>query len=217
MPDAATSAVYDPEHIAVCVGLDGWHLTRAQLDAFPDPKLAHDRRGAHWTFDGEGYAAFVRALRHPTPAATGPNASPANQTVYAPSFDHAKKDPVFDSIPVYPHHRLVILEGLYTFLKIEPWSAASQLLDERWWVNISEEAAEKRLVVRHVKTGVAKDMEQAIWRSRENDAPSKLGSTLPCTQPIDTCGKDGRFIRENMMEPTRVIESVEDPTYSTNE
>ncbi|PIL30850.1 hypothetical protein GSI_07018 [Ganoderma sinense ZZ0214-1] len=197
--DAATSEANGPEHVAVCVGLDGWHLTRAQLDAFPDPKLAHDRRGAHWTFDGEGYAAFVRALRHPTPTTTGPNASPSNQTVYAPSFDHAKKDPVFDSIPVYPHHRLVILEGLYTFLKTEPWSAASELLDERWWVNISEEAAEKRLVVRHVKTGVVRDMEEAIWRSRENDVPN------------------GRFIRENMMEPTRVIQSVEDPIYSTVE
>ena len=157
------------------VGLDGWHLTRAQLDAFPDPKLAHDRRGAHWTFDGEGYATFVRALRHPIHAICSPDASPTprSQTVYAPSFDHAKKDPVFDSILIYPHHRLVVLEGLYTFLNIEPWSAASELLDERWWVDISEEAAEKRLVARHVKTGVAKDMKEAIWRSRENDAPSK--------------------------------------------
>ncbi|KAI1789180.1 P-loop containing nucleoside triphosphate hydrolase protein [Ganoderma leucocontextum] len=200
--DAVTAAVHNAEPVAVYVGLDGWHLTRAQLDAFPDPKLAHDRRGAHWTFDGEGYVGFVRALRRPihaTPATPGANASPANQTVYAPSFDHAKKDPVFDSIPVYPHHRLVILEGLYTFLKTEPWSAASELLDERWWVDINEETAEKRLVVRHVKTGVAKDMEEAIWRSRENDVPN------------------GRFIRGNTMEPTRVIRSIEDPIYSTDE
>ncbi len=35
------------DDVVVLVGLDGWHLTRAQLDAFPDPKHAHDRRGAH--------------------------------------------------------------------------------------------------------------------------------------------------------------------------
>ena len=29
---------------ATLVGLDGWHLTRAQLDAMSDPKLAHDKR-----------------------------------------------------------------------------------------------------------------------------------------------------------------------------
>ena len=84
------------EPVAVYVGLDGWHLTRAQLDAFPDPKLAHDRRGAHWTFDGDGYVAFVRALRRPLHASTfAPDLEVAarEQRVYAPSFDHAKKDP----------------------------------------------------------------------------------------------------------------------------
>ncbi|RDX43943.1 P-loop containing nucleoside triphosphate hydrolase protein [Lentinus brumalis] len=182
--------------VAVYVGLDGWHLTRAQLDAMPDPKLAHDRRGAHWTFDGEGYVAFIRALRKPVDLSHSTDTSSGSQIVYAPSFSHEKKDPVFDSIAIYPHHRLVIIEGLYTFLNIPPWSAAAELLDERWWVEIGEEEAERRLVARHVKTGVAKDMEEAIWRSRENDAPN------------------GRFIRENMMQPTRVIRSVDDPTYS---
>ena len=74
--------------------------------------------------------------------------------------------------------RLVMIEGLYTFLAIPPWSAASELLDERWWIQIGEEEAERRLVERHVKTGVAKDMEEAVWRSRENDAPSKPMLTL---------------------------------------
>ncbi|KAL7285864.1 hypothetical protein ACG7TL_000975 [Trametes sanguinea] len=156
--------------IAVYVGLDGWHLTRAQLDNFPDPKLAHDRRGAHWTFDGEGYVAFIRALREPI-------AGSDYQVVYAPSFSHEKKDPVFDAIAVYPHHRLVIIEGLYTFLSIPPWSAAAELLDERWYIDIGEEEAERRLVIRHVRTGVAKDMEEAVWRSRENDAPTYASDT----------------------------------------
>lgn len=177
--DTATEGATSHKPIAVCIGLDGWHLTRAQLDAFPDPKLAHDRRGAHWTFDGEGYVAFVRALREPI-SAPGPNPDsgehPEAKVIYAPSFSHEKKDPVFDEIPVYPHHRLVIIEGLYTFLAIPPWSAAAELLDERWYIDIAEDEAERRLVARHVLTGVAKDMEEAVWRSRENDAPSKRTS-----------------------------------------
>ncbi|KAI0651405.1 P-loop containing nucleoside triphosphate hydrolase protein [Trametes meyenii] len=186
--------------IAAYIGLDGWHLTRAQLDTFPDPKLAHDRRGAHWTFDGEGYVKFVRALRRPVINSMDDEESiPKDQIVYAPSFSHEKKDPVFDAIPIYPHHRLLIIEGLYTFLFIPPWSEAAELLDERWYIEIGEGEAERRLVIRHVRTGVAKDMEEAIWRSRENDAPN------------------GRFLRENMMKPTRIIPSVEDPLLSPAE
>ncbi|KAI0666211.1 P-loop containing nucleoside triphosphate hydrolase protein [Trametes maxima] len=174
---AAEKSFSADKPIAAYIGLDGWHLTRAQLDAFPDPKLAHDRRGAHWTFDGEGYVEFIRALRRP-------------------SFSHERKDPVFDAISIYPYHRLLIIEGLYTFLSIPPWSEAAKLLDERWYIEIGEEEAERRLVIRHVRTGVAKDMEEAAWRSRENDAPN------------------GRFLREHMMEPTRIIPSVEDPLLS---
>ncbi|KAI8983327.1 P-loop containing nucleoside triphosphate hydrolase protein [Trametes punicea] len=193
--DAVTTDIQSDKPIAVYVGLDGWHLTRAQLDAFPDPKLAHDRRGAYWTFDGEGYVAFVRSLRKPV-IATSDESTVTGQVVYAPSFSHEKKDPVPDAIPVYPHHRIVIIEGLYTFLAIPPWSAAAELLDERWYIDIGEDEAEKRLVIRHVRTGVAKDMDEALWRSRENDTPN------------------GRFLRENMMKPTRIIPSVDDPNFS---
>ncbi|KAL1750935.1 P-loop containing nucleoside triphosphate hydrolase protein [Schizophyllum commune] len=167
---------------ATLVGLDGWHLTRAQLDAMSDPKLAHDKRGAHWTFDGNSYVAFVRALRQePTGVIT------------APSFDHAVKDPTPHAVAIHPHHRIVIIEGLYTYLSVEPWCEAGRLLDERWLIEISLEEAEKRLVKRHVLSGVAKDHNEAVWRSNTNDMPN------------------GRFLLENILEPTKVIPSVHDP------
>ncbi|CAL1696792.1 unnamed protein product [Somion occarium] len=175
--------------IAILVGLDGWHLTRAQLDAFPDAKLAHDRRGAHWTFDGQSYVDFVRQLRK-VPSST---TSDGEDVVYAPSFSHELKDPMPRAVIIRPHHKLVVIEGLYTFLGIPPWMEAAEMLDERWWIDIGEDEAEKRLVLRHVKSGVAKDLAEAEWRARENDAPN------------------GRFIKENMLKPTRLIQSVEDP------
>jgi pantothenate kinase len=149
---------------AILVGLDGWHLTRAQLDIFPDPKLAHDRRGIHWTFDGPAYVSFVRTLRK--------DLTPTSSIITAPSFDHALKDPAPHAISIHPHHRIVLIEGLYTFLSIDPWNEAGLLLDERWFIRVDIEEAQRRLVKRHVVSGVAKNLEEAIWRSKENDMPS---------------------------------------------
>ena len=42
---------------AVVIPMDGYHYTRAELDRMQDPKLAHRRRGAHWTFDAEGFVS----------------------------------------------------------------------------------------------------------------------------------------------------------------
>ncbi|KAJ6488491.1 P-loop containing nucleoside triphosphate hydrolase protein [Mycena vitilis] len=174
---------------AILVGLDGWHLTRAELSLLPDAKLAHARRGIHWTFDPEGYVAFVKALRLPLPSPALPSELRA---ITAPAFSHALKDPTPDAVSVYPHHRLVLIEGLYTFLSIAPWSEASALLDERWFLHVNEAEACRRLVKRHVETGICPDEDEARRRAEGNDLPN------------------GRFITENMMQPTRFIESIED-------
>ncbi|KAJ3564715.1 hypothetical protein NP233_g8115 [Leucocoprinus birnbaumii] len=181
--------VNSPEEAAILVGLDGWHYTRAELDAMPDPKLAHGRRGAHWTFNGQSYVEFIHSLRK--------DITPSTPIITAPSFDHAIKDPTPDAVSIHPHHRIVVIEGLYTFLSIEPWVEASKLLDERWFVSVDAIKARERLVSRHVVTGVAKDMKEAIWRADENDGPN------------------GKFIIGNMLEPTRVITSVDDPLLLT--
>lgn len=187
--------------------MDGWHLTRAQLDAFPDAKLAHDRRGAHWTFDGDSYVAFVRELRRPVSEVT----TREDSVIYAPSFSHELKDPTPKAVAIYPHHRLVVIEGLYPFLSIEPWVEAGKLLDERWWVEISEEEAKARLVLRHVLAGVAKDLEEAEWRATENDAPSEFSVYVLLQLTADYKIPDGRFVKEHLLEATRIIHSVEDP------
>ncbi|KAK0245193.1 P-loop containing nucleoside triphosphate hydrolase protein [Armillaria nabsnona] len=171
---------------AVLVGLDGWHLTRAQLDQFPDPKLAHSRRGIHWTFDGPAYLAFVKSLRTPL------DASPV---ITAPSFDHAVKDPTPDAVTIRPHHRIVIIEGLYTCLSVDYWAEAGRLLDERCYLRLDIEEARQRLVKRHVLTGITQTLDDAHLRAEQNDMPN------------------GAFIIENMLEPTRIIDSVEDPAF----
>lgn len=138
--------------------MDGYHLTRAQLSAMPDPVLAHARRGAEFTFDGASFLRLVKTLR-----------SPPLETVFAPSFDHAVKDPKADDIAILPSHRVVVFEGNYVCLDKEPWREAAGMMDERWFVEVDFETARGRLVKRHVRAGIARDEEEAGRRADEND------------------------------------------------
>ncbi|KAH9487306.1 ATP-dependent kinase-like protein notR' [Psilocybe cubensis] len=169
-----------PEHEqAILVGLDGWHLSRAQLDLLPDPRTAHDRRGIHWTFDGAAYITFLKKVRDTSFAGV----------ITAPSFDHALKDPTLDAVSIHPYHRIVIIEGLYVFLSIPPWSEGGLLLDERWFIEVDKAEARRRLAVRHVLTGITENTIEAEKRADLNDLPN------------------GEFIVSNLLKPTRVIQS----------
>ncbi|PYH95127.1 P-loop containing nucleoside triphosphate hydrolase protein [Aspergillus ellipticus CBS 707.79] len=147
--------------IATFVPMDGYHLTRAQLSAMPDPAYAIARRGAAFTFDGEKFLRLVQALREPVTAET--------QSVFAPSFDHAVKDPVDDDISIPATCRVVFFEGNYLSLDRDPWNRAAGLMDELWFVEVDFEVARKRLVRRHVKAGIARDEAEADKRVMEND------------------------------------------------
>lgn len=171
-------------NIAIMIGLDGWHLPRSTLAAMPNSKEAFARRGAHWTFDGEGYVKFVAKLRAPG-------------LVNAPSFSHSAKDPVEDDIQVQSHHRIILLEGLYVFLSIEPWVVAGSMLDERWLVDVDLDDAKERIVKRHVETGVTATEKEATHRAEENDFPN------------------GEFVLGHILEPTRRIKSINDPSIAT--
>lgn len=110
-----------------------------------------------------GYVMFMERLRSPISA----------EEVTAPSFSHTLKDPVEDDIVVRPHHRIVIIEGLYAFLAIDPWHRAGQSLDERWFIAVDPALGRERLCKRHVETGVAETWAEAEWRAENNDIPSK--------------------------------------------
>jgi pantothenate kinase len=141
--------------------MDGYHLSRAQLSAMPDPAHAHARRGAEFTFDGYSFVHLVRRVREPL--------SPSSKTLYAPSFDHAVKDPVADDIPIEPTTRVLVFEGNYLSLDKEPWSTAAGMMDELWFVDVNFETAKRRLIPRHVKAGIAADEEEADRRVTQND------------------------------------------------
>jgi len=141
--------------------MDGYHLSRAQLSAMPDPSTAHARRGAAFTLDAYAFLRLVKVLKEPL--------LPETKTVYAPSFDHAVKDPVSNDIPIPSTIRVIIFEGNYLSLDEGHWKEAAELMDELWFVEVDLEVARRRLIKRHVKAGVAKDEEEAGRRADDND------------------------------------------------
>lgn len=147
--------------IAAFIPMDGYHLSRAQLDALPDPKTAHARRGAAFTFDAPAFLALAKKLRDPI--------LPETKTLYAPSFDHARKDPVADDIPIAASVRILVFEGNYLSLNHGPWKEAAELMDELWFVDVGFEVARGRLIRRHVQAGIARDEGEAARRADEND------------------------------------------------
>lgn len=180
--------------MAVFVPMDGYHLTRAQLSAMPDPALAHARRGAEFTFDGQSFLQLVRSLRAVPPAP----ALPVLQPIYAPSFDHAVKDPKPDDIAILPAHRVVVFEGNYVCLDKAPWREAAGLMDELWFVSVDEDTARRRLIKRHVKAGIAKDEEEARKRADENDLENGrqiVGQRVDVHEEI-VSREDGKWVHE---------------------
>ena len=114
--------------------------------------------GAEWTFDGAAFVAAVAAAR-----------SCAGEALSFPSFDHAAGDPVLDDVRVAPATRLVLAEGLYLFLDTPPWAQlTTQLLDERWMLDVPPAVAMRRIVARHVAVGATQ--EQAEARAGGSDA-----------------------------------------------
>ncbi|KAL2507787.1 P-loop containing nucleoside triphosphate hydrolase superfamily protein [Forsythia ovata] len=140
--------------VAVVLPMDGFHLYRHQLDAMEDPKEAHARRGAPWTFDSKLLLRCLTTLRN-------------QGSVYAPSFDHGVGDPVEDDIFVNLQHKVVIVEGNYLFLDEGVWKDISSIFDEKWFIDLDIEKAMQRVLSRHISTG--KPPEVAKWRIDYND------------------------------------------------
>jgi hypothetical protein len=150
----------EPDDVALVIPLDGYHLTREQLSLMPNSEEAHFRRGAAFTFDGEGYLALVKALREPLGS---------GKTVHAPSFDHAVKDPVENDIPIPPTARILIFEGLYVALSRPPWSEAASLMNEIWFMDVPLPVAEARVAKRNFAAGLSPTLEAALSRTKKND------------------------------------------------
>ncbi|WWC65536.1 uncharacterized protein I303_108154 [Kwoniella dejecticola CBS 10117] len=173
---------------AVCVSLDGWHYTLAELDAMEDPVYAHRWRGAAFSFNQPEYRKFLEKLKTPSHLGT-----PA--TIPFPTFDHAIKNPVLSPTPITTSNKIVLIEGLYTLLDIPGWKDCSDMMDFKVWVDVDEETARRRLVKRNFEAGITADVES-------------------CAERVDAVDmKNGEFVRAHTIKPTHVFVSVDGEVY----
>jgi pantothenate kinase len=123
---------------AAWVPMDGFHLADAALDRLG----LRSAKGAPDTFDGWGYLALLRRL-----------AAETGHPVYAPDFERTLEQPLAGSIAVDPPVRLVVTEGNYLLLDVQPWTLVRRALTEVWYVEVDEAVRLERLVARHVAFG----------------------------------------------------------------
>ncbi|PWA62646.1 P-loop containing nucleoside triphosphate hydrolases superfamily protein [Artemisia annua] len=147
----------EPPEIAVVLPMDGFHLYRHQLDSMENPKEAHARRGAPWTFNPDLFLKCLKTLRE-------------QGSVYAPSFDHGVGDPVEDDVFVNVQHKVVIVEGNYILLEDGTWKEVSSMFDEKWFVDLDIDIAMERVLKRHIGTGNTPEL--AKQRIEYNDRPN---------------------------------------------
>ena len=157
---AATVAAAAPG--SVVVPMDGFHLPSAALEA----RGWVAERGTPRTFDADGYVAMLRALR-------------AGDQVRAPAFDRSREEPVPDAIIVPADAPLVITEGNYLLLDIEPWAQVRALLDEAWFVEVAEDVRLARLVERHVQFGRTRE---AAWRRATEGSDAQNARLVAATR-----------------------------------
>jgi pantothenate kinase len=124
---------------AVVVGMDGFHLSNAVLEAHD----AHDRKGAVDTFDDAGYAALIDRVA---------GRRPGDPPVYAPEFRREIEEPVAAGVAV-TDQSLVVTEGNYLLVPGGAWPAARARMAEVWYLELPDAERLRRLVARHQAFG----------------------------------------------------------------
>jgi pantothenate kinase len=115
--------------VAALVGLDGFHLSGAELVR----QGIDARKGAPDTFDRAGFVAALRRL------------AAGEENVYLPVFDRSIEDSIAAACRVAAGTPLVIVEGNYLLA----WPEAAALFDETWYVDPPEAERLAALAARH--------------------------------------------------------------------
>ena len=181
------------------LSMDGFHLPQRALDQLPNPSEAYIRRGAPWTFDVARFVGFIQQLRDWANTAPLPDHSQISQTdlcvIRAPTFDHAKKDPVEDGMTITPDTSIIIIEGNYVLLDEPGWCEISKMVDYRIFVDTDLQDARDRTAKRHIRAGIENTLERAYQRVDGNDY------------------LNGILVQQKLIGVDKVIHNVKDASY----
>lgn len=143
----------------IVIPMDGYHFYRHELDAMPDPKLAHSRRGAPFTFNVQRFVEDLKQARI------------SGQGTF-PEFSHGLGDPVEGAIQLKVEPaRIVLVEGNYLLLEETPWRQLKDLVfHETWFVDVPIDVCRERVYERHISVGQTPKAAQK--RVDHNDGPN---------------------------------------------
>ncbi|MDA9991146.1 hypothetical protein N9E48_10120 [Paracoccaceae bacterium] len=139
---------------SVVVPMDGFHLDNDRLD---DLSLRH-RKGAPETFDFNGFATLLRRLGR------------SSQAIYYPTFDRVLDKAIAGKGVVYPEDQVILVEGNYLLLDVQPWSQLKALFDHSIFINIPIDVLRSRLIQRWLD--LDHTPEEAKARALSNDIPN---------------------------------------------
>lgn len=122
---------------AVVVPMDGYHLPNVTLD----DRGLRGVKGAPETFDAHAFLDAVGRL------------AAADRDVELPDFDRVLDEPRQGRIRVRRSDRIVIVEGNYLLLDIEPWIGLRERFDAIAHLDLDRDTRVERLVNRHVRFG----------------------------------------------------------------
>lgn len=159
---AGLAAALGPD-LAVVVGMDGFHLANAVLEA----RGSRERKGAIDTFDDAGYADLLAriAAAHPYGAA-----------VLAPEFRRELEEPIAGAVVVPPDVPLVITEGNYLLAETGRWPCAREHMTEVWYVDVPDDIRLERLTARHHAHGKTREAARA-WAYGSDQRNAELVAT----------------------------------------
>ena len=135
--------------------MDAYHRYDAELYA----KGIYDHKGAHFTFDVEGFIAKLIEIKEKP------------EKVLCPIYDRSRShDPIQDAHAILPQHRAVFVEGNYLLSTVHPWISIRHILDYCIFVEVDEAIQIPRLLDRHISSG--KNPEEAERKVYRTDIPN---------------------------------------------
>jgi pantothenate kinase len=145
---------------AVTVPMDGFHLSNVELERLG----LTDRKGAVQTFDAQGFVHLIERVAR------------GDELVYAPAYSRVLHESIGGVIPIFPHTRVVVVEGNYLLLPEEPWIRARPLFDLTIYVDAPDEIRLGRLWHRQRSRGLDPDQAED-WVQRSDEANARLIAT----------------------------------------
>lgn len=136
---------------SVVVPMDGFHLPNEVLEQ----KCVLDRKGAHFTFDAEGFVQLIRSIRN------------VEMHLDVPEFDRSQDKVVFNGLTVSSDNKIVFVEGNYLLLNEEPWSDLKPIFDLSICISPQLNEIEQRLLNRWLDHGYSES--EAMRKIQSND------------------------------------------------